>query len=86
MDMLLIHMGCHNKLMFPTGKLQSQFISKLIGVLRRDGSRLKGLDNQIRNHILIRGTFAPGCSGINLLGHRKFLPCRIRGTLIASDQ
>lgn len=86
MDMLLIHMGCHNKLMFPTGKLHRQFISQLIGILRRDGSRLKGLDNQIRNHILIRGTFAPGCSGINLLGHRKFLPCRIRGTLIASDQ
>ena len=86
MDMLLIHMSCHNELMFPTGKLHRQFIPQLIGILRRDGSRLKRLNNQIRNHILIRGTFASGSGGINLLGYRKFLPCRIRGTLIASDQ
>ena len=47
MDMLLIHMSCHNELMFPTGKLHRQFISQLIGILRRDGSRLKGLDNPV---------------------------------------
>ena len=86
MDMLLIHMGRHNELMFSSGKIHRQFISQLIGVLRRDGSRLKGLDNQIRNHVLIGGTFAPGGGGINLFGHCKFLPCCIWGTLIASNQ
>ena len=86
MDMLLVHMGRHNELMFSAGKLQRQFISQLIGIFRCDSSRLKGLDNQIRNHVLIWDTFSSGSGGINLLGHRKFLPCRIRRTLIASDQ
>ena len=51
-----------------------------------NGSWFKGLDNQVGDHVFIRGTPAPVGSGVDLFENGKLLPGRFWGTLIASDQ
>ena len=55
---------------------------KFQGQLRGDFSRLKGLDDQVGNHILFRVAFPAGFRFIDLLAECKFLPCGIRAALI----
>ena len=83
MNVVLIYVGSHNELMFVAGKLHGDLIAQFVGVLRRDGSRLKGLHQQIGNHIFVRGTSAPGGGGVDLLADHKFLPRSIGRTLVA---
>ena len=86
MNVVFVNVGSHNELVFAVGKLHGYLIAQLVGVLRRDGSRLKGLYQQIGNHIFVRGTSAPGGSGVNLLADHKFLPRSIGRTLVACYQ
>lgn len=86
MDMFLVDVSGYDKLMFAAGKFQSQLLAQLVGLLRCNGSWFKGLDNQVGNHVFIRGTPASGGGGVDLFGNSKFLPGRFRGTLVASDQ
>ena len=85
-DMLFIYMGCHYELMFSAGKFQRHLIAQLVSVLRCNGSWFKGLYQQIRNHIFVRGTSAPGGGSVDLLADNKFLPRSIGKTLIACYQ
>ena len=47
MNVVLIYVGSHNELMFVAGKLHGDLIAQFVGVLRRDGSRLKGLPTRL---------------------------------------
>ena len=85
-DVFLIHMGSDKELVLPAGKLQSKLISQLICVLRRNFPRLKGLDNQVGDHIVFRCAFTAGFRFVDLLAESKFLPRGIRVALIGGYQ
>ena len=85
-DVFLIHMGSDKELVLPAGKLQSKLISQLICVLRRNFPRLKGLDNQVGDHIVFRCAFTAGFRFVDLLAESKFLPCGICAALIGGHQ
>ena len=46
MDMFLVNVSGYNKLMLAAGKFQSQFV----GLIRCNGSWLKGLNNQVGDY------------------------------------
>ena len=79
-------MGGHDKLMLPACKLQRQLIPQPVGFLRRDLAGPERLDDEIGDHVLLRGALASGVGGIDLLADRKLLPCRIRLTLVSRYQ
>lgn len=72
--------------MLPACKLQCQLIPQTVGFLRRDLAGFERLDDEIRDHILLRGALASGVRGIDLLADRKLLPCRIWLTLVRGYQ
>ena len=76
-DMALIHMGSNKELMLPAGELQSKLIPQLVRILWCDFTGLKGLDDQVGNHIFFRIAFPAGFRFIDLLTESKFLPCGI---------
>ena len=72
--------------MLPAGELQSKLIPQLVRILWCDFTGLKGLDDQVGNHIFFRIAFPAGFRFIDLLTESKFLPCGICAALIGGHQ
>jgi hypothetical protein len=60
MDMGLVHMGRHYKLVLASGKPHCQLIADPVGFLRADFPWLERLDNAVHNNVMLRRLFPPG--------------------------
>jgi hypothetical protein len=86
MDVGLVNMGRHHKLMLPAGKLHSQFIGDLIGFFRTDLPRLEGLDDAVHDNLPALGLTAPGELIIKSFADFKFFSGSFWGTHIGKKQ
>ena len=82
MDMGLVHMGGHHKLVLRFGELHSQLIANVVGFLRADLPRLEGLDHPVHDNAPACRLAAPSDLMIELLADFKFLGGGFRGAHI----
>ena len=72
MDMGLVHMGRHYKLVLASSKLHRQLIAEPVGILRADFPWLERLDNAVHDNIMFRRLFPPGDLVVELFTDLKF--------------
>ena len=86
MDMGLVHMGGHHKLVLAPGKLHSQLVTNAVGLLRGDLAGFERLDDAIHEDIMGRVLSAPGELEIELFAGLKLLGGGLRQTHIGGHQ
>ena len=72
-DMGLIRMGGHHKLVSAAGELHRQFVSNPVRLLRSNFIRLEGLDDPIHDNIPFLRLAPSGNLVVKLLTDFKFL-------------
>ena len=76
----LVHMGGHHKLVLAFGEFHSQLIANVVGLLRGDLAGFEGLDDAVHEYVVSRVLSAPSELEIELFAGLKLLGGGLRQT------
>jgi hypothetical protein len=86
MDMGFVYMGGDKKLVFSLREFHGQLIAQFVGFLRRNFTRLEGLDDTVGDDVPLLRLAPPGGGFVEQLAHFKFFSGGFRAAHIGRHQ